>query len=200
MHGSTPPPAEHTDRVRWNARYAAGPTELPPAHDLAALALSRPLPDGPMLDLACGPSGSALLAARAGRAVCAVDISETALGLLDRSSRAHGVRDLISPIHADLASWHPDPGRFALVLCTGFWDRAVFGKAVSAVAPRGLLAWEAFTSDARRARPGLPARWCLGPGEPARLLPPDFVLIEQRDVEGGKRRLLAERRTTPGGH
>ncbi len=81
----------------------------------------------PVADLACGPSGSALLAARGGRRVTAVDVSEVALDLLARAARQDGVADLITLVHADLAGWRPEPGRYALVLCTGFWDRAVFG-------------------------------------------------------------------------
>jgi SAM-dependent methyltransferase len=77
-----PGPADHPDQVRWNARYGAGFEASFEPHPLAARALALPLPDGPVADLACGPSGSALLAAAAGRRVTAVDISETALDLL----------------------------------------------------------------------------------------------------------------------
>jgi hypothetical protein len=40
---------------------------------------------------------------------------------------------------------------------------------------------------------GLRAEWCLGSGEPASLLPPDFTLIDQRD-RGLRRQMLARRR------
>ncbi len=83
------------------------------------------------------------------------------------------------------------------MLATGFWDRAVFATAVGAVRAGGLLGWEAFTIAARRDRPGLPAAWCLRPGEPAALLPPGFKVLGQQDVPGDRRRLLARR---PGAH
>ena len=80
--------AGHPDRLRWNARYAAGdPASFTP-HPLAVRALALELPPGPVLELACGPSGSALLAAEAGRAVTAVDVSEIGLGLLDAEAGA----------------------------------------------------------------------------------------------------------------
>jgi len=107
----------------------AGPPS-PRPHPLARRALALELPDGPVADLACGPSGSALLAARGGRRVTAVDVSEVALDLLGRAARQDGVADLITLVHADLAGWRPEPGRYALVLCTGFWDRAVFGPSL----------------------------------------------------------------------
>jgi hypothetical protein len=67
------------DRQRWNARYGGGFIASFLAHPIAELALSLPLPDGPVLDLASGPSGAALLAAATGRPSVAVDVSDVAL-------------------------------------------------------------------------------------------------------------------------
>lgn len=191
----TPQPdlADHPDRIRWNARYTGGfqPSFLP--HPLAEQALSLPLPPGPVLDLASGPSGSALLAAAAGRAVIAVDVSEVALGLLSAEAATRRLGSQITLVHADLAGWRP-PGSYALVLCTGYWDRTAFDAAAAAVAPGGLLGWEALTQAARQARPGLSGGWCLGDGEPASLLPGGFTVLGQHDTaNGSKRRLLARR-------
>lgn len=180
----------HPDQVRWNARYAedryAEDSAGPRPHRLARQALAIDLPDGPVADLACGPSGSALLAARSGREVTAVDVSEVALDLLARAARREGVAGRITLVHADLLAWQPEPGRYALVLCTGYWDRAVFGPAARAVAPGGLLGWQAYTTGARARKPSLRPEWCLNPGEPASLLPPGFTVIEQRDEPDGE--------------
>lgn len=186
--------AGHPDRLRWNAKYGDAPA-LSPAHPLMERALSLGLPDGGVLDLASGPSGSALLAAEAGRDVTAVDVSEVALERLGTEARRRGLASLITLVQADLGGWRPRRPGYALVLCTGFWDRAVFGRATGAVLPGGLLAWEAFTGDARRDRPRLPAEWCLGPGEPASLLPDGFTVLQPPPTTRatGKRRLLARR-------
>jgi SAM-dependent methyltransferase len=193
-------PTGHPDRIRWNARYTAdfAPSFTP--HPLAAGVLGPPgldLPDGPVADLACGPSGAALLAAAHGRRVTAVDVSEVALWLLGDEAKRRGLGHLITLVHADLSAWSPEPRSHSLVLCTGFWDSAVFTAAADAVAPGGLLAWEAFTAQARLSRPGLPPEWCLAPGEPASLLPPGFTLLDpsvmtapERPV---RRQLLARR-------
>jgi Methyltransferase domain len=190
--------AAHPDRLRWNARYAEGFGASFEPHPVAVRALSLELPDGPVADLACGVSGGALLAASAGRPVTAVDVSEVALGLLAEEAGRRGLGSLITPVQADLRTWRPDPAGFALVLCTGYWDRDVFGAAAGAVAVGGALGWQAFTADARRARPGLCAEWCLGPGEPACLLPAGFEVLAQHDQpdlqSGTKRFLLAQRR------
>ena len=81
------------------------------------------------------------------------------------------------------------------MLCAGYWDREVFGAAAAAVAGGGGLAWQALTAAARTARPGLPAAWCLGPGEPAVLLPAGFTVVQEADPRGDGtwRRLLARR-------
>jgi SAM-dependent methyltransferase len=187
-----PVPARHPDRDRWNARYADGFVPAFAAHPLAVRALSMDLPDGPVADLACGASGTALLAAAHGRQVTAVDVAEIALGMLGEEARRRGLDRLITLVHADLAEWRPGPASYALVIGTGFWDAAVFAAAARAVAPGGLLALQAYTVAARQARPSLPPQWCLAPGEPASLLPADFILIDTRDQDL-TRQLLARR-------
>jgi SAM-dependent methyltransferase len=189
--------ADNPDRLRWNDRYGSGdhaPSFAP--HPLAELALTMPLIAGPVLDLACGPSGSALFAAERGRSVAAVDVSEVALGLLIAEARRRKLDQLITAVQADLTTWQPASRAYALVLCTGYWDRAVFAVAAGLVAPGGLLAWEALTQAARRANPRLPAEWCLAPDEPASRLPPGFEVVSQHYVgpePAVRRRLLARR-------
>jgi hypothetical protein len=190
-------PEDHPDRLRWNARYAGGFVPSFAPHPLAVRALAMDLPGGPVADLACGASGSVLLAAARGRPVTAVDISELALGMLGDEARRRGLEHLITLVHADLAAWPLRPRSQALVLCTGWWDRAVFVVAAEAVTAGGLLGWEAFTAEARQARPDLSPDWCLAPGEPASLLAADFTVLDQHDLPDrhglGRRQLLARR-------
>ena len=190
-------PEGHPDRLRWNARYAGGFVPSFSPHPLAVRALAMDLPDGPVADLACGASGTALLAAARGRRVTAVDISELALGMLGDEARRRGLEHLVTLIHADLAAWPLKPRSQALVLCTGFWARDVFIAAAGAVMAGGLLGWEAFTAEARRTRPDLSPDWCLAPGEPASLLPAGFTVLDQHDVPDrqvpARRQFLARR-------
>jgi SAM-dependent methyltransferase len=190
-------PGRHPDRLRWNARYAGGFVPSFTPHELAVRALSMELPDGPVADLACGPSGSTLLAAARGRRVTAVDVSDVALGMLGDQARRRGLDHLITLVHADLATWRPEPSSHALVICTGFWDRDVFTTAARAVASGGVLTWQACTAAARHTHPSLCPQWCLAPGEPASLLPSGFAVINQSDQAGQEpattRQLLARR-------
>jgi Methyltransferase domain len=173
--------AGHPDRLRWNARYGGDYAPEFRPHPLAVEAL-RLVPAGPVLELAAGPSGSALLAAADGHPVTVVDISDTGLGLLDAEAARRGLAGRLTLVQADLATWAAGPGRYSLVLCTNFWERAVFGAALAAVEDGGALAWESLTEAARAGRPNLPAQWCVRPGEPASLLPatPDRPLRPAR--------------------
>jgi SAM-dependent methyltransferase len=195
--GSGLVPGDHPDRIRWNAKYGTGFAPSFRSHPLAVRALALDLPDGPVADLACGPSGAALMAAEQGRRVTAVDVSEVALGLLGAEAGQRGLGHLITLVHADLSAWVPEPRSHALVLAIGFWDAAVFRAAAAAVADDGLLAWEALTADARRTHLSLPPEWCLAPGEPASLLPPGFTLLDQSGVPGRNRRRMLARRASP---
>jgi SAM-dependent methyltransferase len=196
--GSGLVPGDHPDRIRWNAKYGTGFTPSFRRHPLAARALALDLPEGPVADLACGPSGAALMAAEQGRRVTAVDVSEVALGLLGVEAGRRGLAHLITLVHADLSGWAPEPRSYALVLAIGFWDAAVFAAAAGAVADGGLLAWEALTADARRSHLSLPPEWCLAPGEPASLLPPGFTVLDQSEIPARNRRRMLAHRTADG--
>src|SRR6202035_1390428 len=91
---------------------------------------------------------------------------------------------VVTVVQADVTTWTPARACYGLVLCIGFWDEAAFRGAAAAVAPGGVLAWEGLTAQARDRRPELPAAWCLGPDEPAALLPASFAVLEQEDLPG----------------
>jgi SAM-dependent methyltransferase len=184
------------DRERWNARYRSGDPPSFRVHPVVAKALAHGFPAGVTADLACGASGSALRLAETGRRVLAVDIAEAGLVLLDGEARRRGLRSLLNPVQADLAGWPAQEQTLALVVCTGFWDRDVFAAAVRAAAPGGLVAWEAFTTGILTDRPSFPERWCLREGEPAALLPPGFTVLEQEEVPGHRRQLIARNLVT----
>lgn len=175
----------HPDRERWNARYAAEPPRFEP-HPLVAAALAAGMPDGPVLELACGRSGSALALAAAGRRVTAVDISDLALRQLRAEARRRNLDDLLECVLADVPSYDPGRERYALVLATHYWDAAAFDAACGAVAPEGLLGWEALAYQ-----PGVdtePGPWRVVHGDLSARLPARFVVLEETAQQAGTRR------------
>jgi len=192
--------AGQPDRLRWNARWGPGFSPSFEPHPLVVSALAAAasaLPPGPVLELASGPSGSALLLAKAGRPVVVVDVSDVGLGLLAAEAERRGLAALVTAVQADLCVWRPESARYVLVLCTGYWDADLFPSAAQAVVAGGLLGWEAFTVDRMATQPSLPRAWCLEDGEPAALLPARWQILSQDDLPGAKRRLLA-RLSPPG--
>jgi Methyltransferase domain len=178
--------AVSSDRDKWNTRFAANAPSFAPHPILADL------PPAPrVLELAAGPSGTALALARAGADVTVVDVSDVALAQLGNEARTRGLQ--LTLVHEDLASWTPT-STYDLVFATRFWAADVFARAAAAVAPGGTLAWETFTLAERRYRPSFSEAFCLGPDDPH--LPPDFEILTRRDLDDGTsatRRIVARR-------
>ena len=180
-------PPNHPDRLRWNERYAKEQSN-PRFRISPLLDLVRDIgfPDGPVLELACGLSGNALDLAQGGRQVWCVDISDLALSTLKKEAEKCGIAKGINLIQADLLEWIPLEGTFALVFCSLYWDKRLFGRACRALTHRGVLAWKAFTLEERSYKPTFRPDWCLAPGEPVSLLPPDFGVLKQFDCDDGE--------------
>lgn len=168
---------EHPDRLRWNARHGSAEPSFQP-HPLVSAALAAGLPDGPVLELACGRSGSALELAAAGRGVVAVDVSDVALSQLAAEADRRGLAARIACVLADVPSYDAGRERFALVLATYFWDAAAFRAGCAAVLPGGLLGWEA-----RSPGPDGPGRpWLVVHGTLSAQLPERFDVLDERPV------------------
>ncbi|SNR49954.1 Methyltransferase domain-containing protein [Haloechinothrix alba] len=189
---------DHPDRCRWNERYREADPDFVP-HPLVTDALAAGLPTGPVLELACGRSGSALAMAAAGRTVTAVDISDHALAQLGRQARRHGLEGRVRCVLADLAAYPVAAERYALVLATRYWDPEVFDSAAAAVLPGGLLGWEALA----QAPGGERGPYRVAHGELGARLPATFTVLAE-EVHGSERhrasRLLARRRPAAPGH
>lgn len=196
--GVTPPP-HHPDRMKWNARYRKAAlvgmsfAAIPWLEEALHAAGSSP---SPTLELACGPSGTALELAAAGIDVTAVDVSDVALDQLRKEALRRGVSPRLSVLHADLETWTPPAdAAYALVICSYFWSARVFEQACLAVRPGGVLAWEAPVHSPT-SHSHVPSRWCVSNTEPASLLPSGFALISQTDAirsNERSRRMIARR-------
>lgn len=149
-----------TDRQRWDARYAAGDRrhDVEPAPRLAAL--GRALPPGRALDLAAGLGRHALLLARQGWTVDAVDISLEALQIVEQRAAEAALR--VNLVVADLDTFECRPASYDLAVQTFFLDRALIERLARWVRPGGHVYIETH-----RRTPTAPSksRYALDPGE-----------------------------------
>lgn len=182
-------PSDHPDRLRWNTRYEAAGQSGFERHPLVDEAVAEGIPDGPVLELACGRSGSALALAAAGRSVTAVDISDVALDQLAAEARRRGLADQVQCVLADVSSCPVTPNRYAFVLATFYWDGDAFGAGCAGVRPGGLLGWEALAAaDGGEAGP-----YRIRHGDLGDRLPAGFVVLDEHQPDERSTRLLARR-------
>jgi SAM-dependent methyltransferase len=118
------------------------------------------LPDGPVLDLACGTGRHSLLLAEASHPVTAVDGSSVALGILAERARGQNFqvhhsnkREIeaenrnrhIRLVQADLERAILPTASFAVILCVHYLQRSLHPRIVRALAPGGMLVFETHT-------------------------------------------------------
>lgn len=176
-----------TSRERWNAKHSSSPGHEPEAFVIECLPSVRALPPGvprTALDVACGTGRHALLLAREGFAVTAVDVSDVALARLDEAAARSGLVGLRS-WRLDLDAGSLPQGEFGIVLCTHFLDRGLWPALRRAVAPGGLLIFQTFT-EAHAERTTFPPQYCLRKGELLRALEGFEILAHRVDDDGGR--------------
>jgi tellurite methyltransferase len=145
---------------------------------------------GQALDLACGAGRNALLLAKAGISVRAVDHDSRKIGDLREMARR-----LELPLEAevlDLEAGDPDLGLecFDLILGIHYLHRPLFPSLRRALAPGGILLYETFTRDqALRGKPTNPD-FLLSEGELPRLVHP-LRILRSREGEFERRMISA---------
>jgi len=188
-------------RDRWDARYAAGDRrhDVEPVPLLAAWLETQP--PGRALDVAAGLGRHALVLARHGWSVDAVDISFEGLRILKERARQAGVA--VNLIVTDLNRLSLRPASYDLIVQTFFLDRRLLPRLRQWVRPGGHLYIETHLQG-----PGAPARhrYALRPGELRQhfgeweILVYDEGMRAEGDREIDTARLLARRphlRATP---
>ncbi len=141
-----------SDRVIWTERHKARVQRppLPPSPFIveAMASLEAPRPQARALDLACGAGRHALVLARAGYAVLAVDWAVPALRTLGENARRG--RLAIACLATDVSTYVPPENHYDVVLSTNFLDRSCLQPMRRAVARGGVLLLETFLEGQER--------------------------------------------------
>jgi len=172
------------DRIRWDRKYSekVPPGEISPDPFLAA---SLPgMAKGRALDLACGFGDNAIVMARAGFEVTAVDISSVAL------ERAKG-RALKAGVHVDFVLSDVedfDFGERVYDLISGFYflNRSVFPKVKRGLRPGGIFLYKTYTLDELHYRPALNRRYLLEKGELKGFFDDSEILLYEEKDNGAE--------------
>jgi len=128
------------------------------------------VPDGEVLDLACGSGRHARLFARLGYPVLAVDRDPRALAEVANAAAvaavpAAGIATLEYDLEAEGAAWPFAPGRFAGIVVTNYLHRPLLADLMASLAPGGVLIYETFAlGNELFGKPSNPA-FLLRPGE-----------------------------------
>lgn len=121
------------------------------------------IPDGEVLDLACGSGRHARLLAGSGHAVLAVDRDGAALACAAGKNISILQVDLERP--AAEFQWPFEPDRFAGIVVTNYLHRPLFPCIFASLARGGVLIYETFAlGNERYGKPSNPD-FLLAPGE-----------------------------------
>ena len=136
------------------------------------------VPDGVVLDLACGGGRHTRLLASLGLRVCAVDRDPQALGTLtDIAGVTVRVADL------ENGPWPLADRQFDAVIVTNYLHRPLFPRILDALSPTGLLVYETFAAGNERfGKPSNPD-FLLRPGELLDLANGRLHVIAYEDLE-----------------
>jgi SAM-dependent methyltransferase len=119
------------------------------------------VPQGEVLDLACGAGRHARLFASSGHPVLALDRDPDALA----AAAGPGIETLQYDLEADGAAWPFAPGRFAGIVVANYLHRPLLPQLAAALAPDGVLLYETFArGNEAFGKPSNPA-FLLQPGE-----------------------------------
>ena len=98
-----------------------------------------------VLDVACGSGRHALLFARQGHSVVAMERSEESRTSLRTTAQSEGLS--VQIIEADVEEMSLLPDRFDIIVNTLFLYRPLFPHYIATLRPNGLLLFRTFTTD-----------------------------------------------------
>ena len=119
------------------------------------------IPEGEVLDLACGGGRHARALAALGHPVLALDVDPVALA----KAGGPGIVTLQQDLEQEGALWPFEAGRFAGIVVTNYLHRPLMLDLLTSLAPHGVLIYETFASGNELfGKPSNPS-FLLQPGE-----------------------------------
>lgn len=180
-------------RDRWEERYRDSEFLGAPAPFLEEVLPY--LPSGRALDVAAGLGANALLLARNGFAVEAIDWSFAASRKLAAAARIDSLP--VRPLVADLRRFPLPRERYDVVLCFRFLDRSLWSPLIDALRPGGALVMSTFTLSELAYRPDFRREYCLEEGELLRELGASVRVARYEELPHARvASLLGYRRST----
>ncbi len=166
----------------WNARWREKAVTANWQADSWLLRVRRFLPEGKVLDIACGMGRNAIFLAEQGFAVTAVDMSEVALGFLDTEARRRGLEIKIQ--HIDLETLPVLPvGPFDLLLNFFYLHRPLLPLELARVRPGGVAVFRTFSSAGSDQFGPIRQDICLYPGELLEVFNGWEILLHEEGLE-----------------
>lgn len=160
------------DRAKWDARYGEPVYRMGAGPRPWLRALEDRLPTaGQALDLAAGEGQTACFLARRGLTVTAADISEVGLAKALELAQASGVSIATRQVDLEADPFPAAAGTLQLLTCLHFLDRALIPEAAAALAPGGILVWEALGTPNLKRHPHPSRRFLAEPEEMLRWFP-----------------------------
>ncbi|MBL4846520.1 MAG: class I SAM-dependent methyltransferase [Planctomycetes bacterium] len=183
------------DRERWDARYAKRGAVAREHTSFLEFAAAELPPRGRVLDLAGGDGRNALWFAARGLEVTICDVSPT--GLAHAAQLAHEAGLSTTTLVRDLARDGLPEGPWDVVFSFHYLQRDLFPRFAEVLAPGGLLLFCQPTVCNLERHPHPSARFLLGEGELAGLVPSalEVLSLEEGWLEEGRHeaRLVARR-------
>ena len=132
---------------KWDRRFREAQQSNDPAWVLSRNTHLLPR-QGRALDLACGLGGNALLLARHGLQVDALDLSRVAVDKLRGFAAALGLE--VNPLQWDIENRDLPEQRYDVILCCHYLHRPLCSSMQHRLNPGGLLYYQTFTPRQNR--------------------------------------------------
>ncbi|MGC8603743.1 MAG: class I SAM-dependent methyltransferase [Desulfomonilaceae bacterium] len=165
-----------SDRDRWNSRYYEDSGKTTPPPDQLLTDCSYMLSSGRALDLACGKGGNSIFVARLGYWVDSLDISFTALRILQ--AQVHAEKLPIGCAVVDLDYYLAPVNFYDLIMIFYFFSSNLMSTIRSALKPGGLLIYATFNYNHKNIRPNFCDDYLVPPGGLGKFFPDLEAVME----------------------